>query len=257
MTGEDPTRLREGDDALAELFAGCDDDRVELDVEAALARHQALMVAGIPSVAPPLGRAVGLVSRPGLLLGGGLLTVVVGLGLGLSSRSQPEALGPAPAHAPMPSAAPETGAPATATPEAPVPREPDPELTRESAPVDTPIEPPPAAASPTSKPALRSGKRPSDAVAASEDALGRELELIAKARKALSSGDHATALATSKRSLAEFPRGTFAEEARALEILALVGLGRREQAEARAERFRALHPDSALDRRIGDALATP
>lgn len=264
MTHRDPPRLIDGDDALGELFSNCDDDRVELDLDAALARHRSLVASGVTSVAPSVGGPVGGVSGPSLVLkGGGLLTLVVGgVVLGLWLGSEPETVTrervtheqvaeqvhlvaadrrvdeDGGAEPPEPSRSHEVHEPiASSTPEAA-------DEDRASA---RPIT--------SSTPEGRFGKRTTRAPSKAD--LARELELIAKARKALASGDHQRALTSSQRSLDEFPQGTFTEEARALEILALVGLGRRDRAQALATRFRTLHPNSALDRRIEDALSTP
>lgn len=83
--------------------------------------------------------------------------------------------------------------------------------------------------------------------------LDRELLLISMAQGALRS-DPSRALEVAAEHRAQFPSGQLAQEREVVAIEALVALGRREEAAARAEAFRAKWPGSAHVRRIEEVV---
>jgi hypothetical protein len=83
-------------------------------------------------------------------------------------------------------------------------------------------------------------------VAATED----ELVILGHAQRALVAQDARTALAHAERHAAQFPFGMMVEEREAIAIEALARLGRREDARARFERFRASHARSSYRHRL-------
>ena len=78
-------------------------------------------------------------------------------------------------------------------------------------------------------------------------------QLIEQARSALARGEAETALAPLLEHRQAFPEGRLTEERDALEIQALVALGRVDEATSRAAAFRENHPTSLLRPAI-DAL---
>jgi hypothetical protein len=95
-------------------------------------------------------------------------------------------------------------------------------------------------ASPSSAAPLESSASARDA------ALAREREILDIARTALGRGDGAHALEAIDRHAREFPRGQMTEEREAIAVQALAKLGRGDEAEARATRFRKRYPNSVL-----------
>lgn len=83
-----------------------------------------------------------------------------------------------------------------------------------------------------------------------------ELALIDAARAALAAKRPEAALARVSTYHRRFRTGHFTEEAEALEIQALVAMGRRDEAKAKGQRFLASHPGSAYERRVQSALAS-
>jgi hypothetical protein len=123
--------------------------------------------------------------------------------------------------------------------------------------------------SPVALPAPASATSPSPPASAVEDAppiprsappaassLSLERGVLADARAALAAGDAARALRLSDEHLRRFPRAQLGEEREAIAIQALVGLGRYDEARARAARFRASSPHSLLLPAIDAALAS-
>ncbi|HVU06071.1 MAG TPA: hypothetical protein VHE30_30180 [Polyangiaceae bacterium] len=86
-----------------------------------------------------------------------------------------------------------------------------------------------------------------------EAGLEREARLLERARSLLDRGPR-DALAVLERHAAEFPRGTLTTERELLEVDALVRLGRRSAAEAKARALRAHAPGSIYERRLTDLL---
>jgi hypothetical protein len=80
--------------------------------------------------------------------------------------------------------------------------------------------------------------------------LGREIELIDTARKALARGDAPAALATLDSYSRTYPRGRLGMEAEVLRIDALERSGDSEGARRRAEAFLHHHPKSVLSARV-------
>ena len=81
-----------------------------------------------------------------------------------------------------------------------------------------------------------------------------EAVMLGTAMRGLRS-DPAAALAEAERHARHYPSGTMADEREVIAIDALVRLGRRADAEARATRFREAHPSSPSLRRIERILA--
>ena len=106
---------------------------------------------------------------------------------------------------------------------------------------DVVAEPPPRMVAPTQR---------SRAVTASD--LRDQVAFIDSARTAMSTGGSRRALETLRRYLDRYPAGSFRPEAIALEVEALMKLGREAEARALAERFVAEHRGSLLARRVAD-----
>jgi len=102
------------------------------------------------------------------------------------------------------------------------------------------------------KPAGRPPVRRGDSAAELED----ELAMIDSARAALAAKRPEATLAGIRAYHRRFRAGHFTEEADALEIQALVAMGRRDEAKAKGERFLASHPGSAYVRRVQSAVAS-
>ncbi len=81
-----------------------------------------------------------------------------------------------------------------------------------------------------------------------------EIELLDRAQRALAAAPD-EALSLADEHAARFAAGSLAPERETIAIGALVALGRRDEAQRRADRFRADHPGSAYLRRIDVLLA--
>jgi hypothetical protein len=209
---------------------------------------------GAPPAAPPAASLI-----PSALLGAGLgLVVVGGAWLGGAMRAPPAA-------APVPVAsAPATGAPLaeTATPaQAHPPREPRPGASPAARPgvspsaaaVASPAGAPPAnAPSAESSAAAVAGLAPVGDGDLSGPGAVTEVELVQRAQRALA-GAPALALAAAEEHRRRFPGGALAQEREVIAVSALVGLGRRDEARARATRFVEGYPGS-VHRRGVEAL---
>lgn len=86
--------------------------------------------------------------------------------------------------------------------------------------------------------------------------LRREIELIARAREALTKGDSAACLETLTTHDREFPRGKFMPEARVMRIDAMLASGNRRAARDLARAFLADTPDSPYATRLRSLLAS-
>jgi hypothetical protein len=86
-----------------------------------------------------------------------------------------------------------------------------------------------------------------------DDRLGREIQLLERARQ-LMSVDPGRAMATLDEHRKEFGTGTLVLERQFLEVEALLRLGRRDQAVARAADLRARAPGSLYERRLTQLL---
>jgi hypothetical protein len=124
----------------------------------------------------------------------------------------------------------------------------------------TPIQPapsPPETAESASAPALVEAKQASAPRAESrQDTLEREARMLEQARALLPTNPGA-ALATLSRHQSEFPRGVLAIERELLSVDALLRLGRRSEAEARARALRGSAPGSLYEARLNELLAKP
>ena len=110
----------------------------------------------------------------------------------------------------------------------------------------------PIAEAPTSPPvraAAPSAVRPSDS-------LGRELELLRGAQRALDSGAPTEALALLDQYAAEFPHGALRHESQAARIIALCAAGQRAAGLKAAERFLGAEPNSPFARRVRTACGS-
>ena len=153
----------------------------------------------------------------------GVIGLVVAGAVGRHARRPPRA----PSHILSP--------PAVTAPLPPVQRRP-------RRPADAVAEPPPRAVAPTQR---------SRAVTAAGD-LRDQVAFIDSARTAMSAGGSRRALEILRRYLDKYPAGSFRPEATALEVEALMKLGREAEARALAERFVAEHRGSLLARRVAD-----
>ncbi|APR80379.1 Hypothetical protein A7982_05726 [Minicystis rosea] len=125
-------------------------------------------------------------------------------------------------------------------------------------------EPALASAEPTTKPSaapVPSASSPSKAASSADPVsdLAAEQTLIDTARAALSRGRGGDALRAADEHAKRFPRGRLSQERELLGIQALLLSGRRSDAEARGERFKAAFPRSlyasAIDELLGNAPA--
>ncbi len=110
------------------------------------------------------------------------------------------------------------------------------------------------AVSAASRPAASASDPPAPPAARGD--LTRERELLDAARAALSHGRPGDALAAAERHAAQWPRGYLGEEREVVIIQALAALGRRGEAEQRADRYRKTHPKSLLLPSV-DAVVPP
>ncbi|AKU94898.1 hypothetical protein AKJ09_01562 [Labilithrix luteola] len=90
----------------------------------------------------------------------------------------------------------------------------------------------------------------------SETSIDAELAAIEAARRVLASGRASEALSRVHDYRATFTNAHFSDEADVIEVQALVALGRTDEAQSKAQRFLAAHPQSAYAKRIR-ALVTP
>ncbi|HEY3494191.1 MAG TPA: hypothetical protein VGK73_05880 [Polyangiaceae bacterium] len=120
----------------------------------------------------------------------------------------------------------------TAPPDVVAPRSDEPAAAPPAPAVRSPIQGGAAPAAPSSTPV--------------EPTLGPELELVIAAKRELSQGRPAQALAIVERLGVEFPNGALREERWLLRVLSLCALGQVESARAQAREFAALAPHSPL-----------
>ena len=120
---------------------------------------------------------------------------------------------------------------------------------------------PEASSEPSAAPAVSAGPNisnsnrtlPTASEQAIDDRLGREIQLLERARQ-LMSVDPNRAMATLDEHRMEFGSGTLVLERQFLEVEALLRLGRRDQAIARAADLRARAPGSLYERRLTQLL---
>jgi hypothetical protein len=172
----------------------------------------------------------GLVARGAKMLAIFGVGIATGVGIAPAVRSTPPA--PVVVRAAPPAAVPT----ASSTPES----TPEPTLV-----LELPNAPPRVAAAP----------RPSEAP--SSRGLAAERALLDVARAAIARGDATEALASVDRHAHEYPDGVLVEEREALAIKALVAVGRRDDAERRAQRFEERFPNGLMLRAVKSALGAP
>lgn len=254
---KDPPRLRTYGAALPEELVGAlgtlpGEDAAPAELERVLLAVRASVVAGETHAAAEPRAGSGRRQRRALFRGTLALakTFAVGAGAGVLVVSAvhfvPERGSEPPRAASSAASSPSASQPSVST--RPKKTETDSAPPAESAapPVDVPPPPHAVAVSPSVRPSAASSApgTPND-----------ELQLLARARAALDS-DAGRALALTSDHERRFPRGALAQEREVIAIDALLRLGRRAAASARAERFRRLYPTSVHERRI-DVLLNP
>jgi hypothetical protein len=96
--------------------------------------------------------------------------------------------------------------------------------------------------------------RQRDSAVTDSEALAAELRVLQPARQAVARRDFSSALARIAEHQRLYPWGTLTQEREALRIKALLGLGRRIEAERAGAAFRKRFPRSALNGRIEEML---
>ncbi|HEY3494044.1 MAG TPA: hypothetical protein VGK73_05130 [Polyangiaceae bacterium] len=222
-------------------------------------RMSAALGVAVPVAPPPVPPASGLTAAAAgsssSWLGVAAIVGTVGAGSAWVGLSLP---GPSAAPPPVP-------APVASTQSVEAPPSPEPERTE--APVVMPSTPAPAA-NPRRRRAEPEPAAPEAAPAASEaprvpmpeptDAASRlreEALLVRQAERQLAS-DPGRALALTEERRRRFPGGALGQEAEVVAIDALLRLGRRDAASARARSFEARHPGSVHARRIRALLGS-
>jgi hypothetical protein len=114
---------------------------------------------------------------------------------------------------------------------------------------------PVASASPAPVPAVASAPAPS--ATSTQDGLRAERALLDVARGALERQDGAAALAATREHERRFPSGLLVQEREAMAVRALLLLGRRDEARARTDRFRARYAGSVLLPTLESAISAP
>jgi RNA polymerase sigma-70 factor (ECF subfamily) len=110
----------------------------------------------------------------------------------------------------------------------------------------------PDALDPSGRGELPAPPQPDPARASSDPDELLELQEVAQAERLLAT-DPARALALVRAAEARFPRGYVREERGYVEVMALVGLGRLDEARPRMAQFLRDYPDSAFSRRVHEA----
>lgn len=113
---------------------------------------------------------------------------------------------------------------------------------------------PVASVAPQASSAGRAPTAPSASQRLGAGDLMEEQDMIDVARAGLARGMPTSTLDAVERHQTKFPRGQFSEERDGLRILALLRLGRTEEARVRATHFRRAYPKSSLLPRIESAL---
>lgn len=255
----DPPRLVDDSatpDELAEdVRAMIDAEPPVLDVAAGLAALATAIDASPAGVGEPgaTGSAASGATAGGAvaIAAGGVVVAILLAGLAFWALA-PEPEAPAP---PAPATEPR------AADDAPIAPRVEPE------PVEAPVVVAPTAEPPTEaepEPAPRPRPRPSreareaaaeaPAPSTTQDALREEMLVTSRARAALGA-DPARALSLAREGQRRFPSGLFAEEREAIEVLALAGLGRADEARGAGQRFLRAHPASPFAERVRRAIA--
>jgi hypothetical protein len=198
------------------------------------------------SAAPVAGSAAGLglakllVAHPVI---GVIATLAVGSGVGIGAYRavEPGTISAPGVTVPKAPATAGTTAPVT-TPAAAPPRE---ERRAEPAEPSVPPRSAPTAAHPHGNPHVPALAPAPDLPSAAESPrLSEQQALLDQARTSLRRGDGGSALAIATEHARRYPVTEFAEERGAIEILALVMLGRADEARSRVERFEQRYPTS-------------
>ncbi|HEX6767169.1 MAG TPA: hypothetical protein VF103_16845, partial [Polyangiaceae bacterium] len=188
-----------------------------------------------------LGLAKLLVAHPVI---GVIATLAVGSGVGIGAYRaiEPGAVSPPAVTVPKASTTVGTTAPVTAPAEAPPHEE---RRAPEPAEPSVPPRPAPTAARPHQNPHVPALAPAPDLPSNAESPrLSEQQALLDQARTSLRRGDGGGALAIATEHARRYPVTEFAEERGAIEILALVMLGRSDEARSRVERFEQRYPTS-------------
>lgn len=254
MTKVDPTRLGVGGGTPARLGRALEQARKGPHADSLERLSGALGVAAPfapPPVPPPSGLPVAAGASKVFGILGATVVVAAGAGVGTFVATRP-------APPVVPQAAPRVEAAPRVAPVVPAPaaEQPAAEAETELAPL---VVPPPASrrrksdAEPTAaEPVTTAEPEPVAAPSAPADAASRlrdEALLVRNAERLLGS-DPARALALTEERRRRFPGGALGQEAEVVAINALLKLGRRDAAAARAKSFEASHPGSLHVRRI-------
>lgn len=251
--------LREGIDALRDLDP-------DYDVASGVARFEASL--GATPRAPAAGslRSLRIVTALVIIAG-----AVVGTAAVVASTGRdPEPIATRAVEAPTPVAAEVEPDARPAPPPAPaepvaLAGTPSPALADAPAVAPTGPEPAPNPARGPTRPRTRPSATPPSNDAPDEsdadDSLAREMALLNAARKQVGAGEAGTALGSITTARASFPALHFDEEWDALEILALAGAGRLDDARRLARPFLAGHTggrfNASIERAIGPASEIP
>jgi hypothetical protein len=249
----DPPRLIGSGDALERSLLGSWDTR-QPD-EAARARTLAALGIGVVAVGAGAATALGSMGSlaPKAAIATSLIVKWMAIGAGLAVTTglvgyagyttlvapitgSPAVVAPPPVA--VTPAAPRAARPPVAPPASP--RDPADDLSVETLPA-----PAPRAASP----------RPTSATG-SASTLEDEVYAIDQARRALTSGNAASALSLVDAYDAHYPGGSLAQESAEIRIEALYRTGKHAQADKLATRFLAAHPDSPYAREIRALMAS-
>ncbi len=254
---DDPPRLREGGSAF--LKAALESARREIpDAERSAALEARILPALLPPPPPPpppppgaelAGKAlagtagasvgVGSIKAVGVALAAALVVAVGGASYVVTRPSSPATLAAPSVSAPLVGVVGVVGA-AEAPSAAPTL-------------LELPVAPSAATASAHAHAPMPSAT-PLDAAKNEASDLAAEVALLHAAQDGLR-GSPAEALARANEHARRFPRGALGQEREVIAIEALVKLGRREEARARAARFARTFPGSTHQRRV-DALVS-
>jgi hypothetical protein len=209
-------------------------DAVELAAANAAANAALINPPGTPVTLP----IAGIVRSKAVLVAVGIWLVGGGTGAVLYGLLRPEQVRVMYVERPLPSAVAAASAVGTAH-----------EPQAAANPVDSGVAPP-VAPSPKKRTSI-------GAVVDNTSELARERAMLDLARARAAQGEPALVLEQVEQHLREFPRGRLAEEREALAIRALMSLDRRDEAQARAQLFRASYPNSFLTSVLDSALSAP
>jgi TolA-binding protein len=205
--------------------------------ELVLSMQQALGIAASGATA-----AVAAKSSAAAWLSAGIAVTALGVGFGAWQLSRPS-------EVPL---SPRVGLPAPALATATV----APDRAREPGPAQVAAVSTPAVEAATPAPAMPQGKLQKTPAAELKRDLRQEIELIDRARAAVSRRAPEQALEALRQYVADYPRGAFAPEAQVLRIEALEQSGRHAQARTLAKGFLAKHPDSPLAERVAKSVGS-